>query len=74
MWSKVIKKLVCLHLIVAGLLVVIALRDKETQKTSKDMFTAAMVLLSIATAVTFLGMVKCIVDAAEGPRAEFTRI
>lgn len=66
MWSKALKKLVALHLIVAFLLVVLAFREKEADGKIKDYMTAAMVLLSIATAVTTLWLLKCVANAASG--------
>ena len=68
MWTKAIKKLVCLHLIVAALLFLVVQRNKEpaVEKDNRAMLMAAIVLLSIATFVCFVGFLRSTAMAISG--------
>ena len=68
MWTKAIKKLVCLHLIVAALLFLIVQRNKEpeSEKDNRGMLMGAIVLLSIATFVCFVGFLRSTAMAISG--------
>lgn len=65
-WEKTVKKLVALHLIVAFLLVVITLREKETVDNNRNLLMGAIVLLSIATFVTTVCFLRCLLMAVTG--------
>lgn len=66
MWSKAIKKLVCLHVLVAALLFLLVEHDKQEKGMNKDRLLAAVVLIGIATGVCTLMLIRCTAMAISG--------
>ena len=65
-WEKTIKKLVCLHIIVAFALFIWVQHEKEAAGKFKDYLMASFVLLCIASVVTLLCFLRCLAMAIGG--------
>lgn len=75
MWAKAIKKLVCLHILVAALLFLLVEHDKQAKGMNKDRLLAAVVLIGIATGVCALAFIRCTAMAISGQsEMNYTRI